>query len=288
MKTPGNRRRVVARAVQWGVLLLLCFVSMPDARALDEQTAKGRKIFESTCSGCHGYDGEGQGPLGFKLTASEVEAWTDEELAKKIRYGNLEQGMPRFADIFLAEGQMTDFGNFQEHIDFNALIAYIRVLQHRARDGENRRRTRMQPPSPSTSGDPKAGKALFIGKARCASCHTSHHDGPRIAPNLDGLRLRLDRNAIYESIANPSGKIHPDFQRKELRLPRGKVIQGRFRHETSQEIELYNEQENVWVRYMKEAFLSYRTLRVSTMPEGLLDSLEETERADLLAYLERL
>ena len=286
MKTPSNHHRhIAARAFLYGVLWL---VSMPDARASDELTVKGQKIFASTCSGCHGYDGEGQGTLGFKLTAPEVAAWTDEELANKIRYGNLEQGMPRFADIFLTEGLMTDFGNFQERIDFKALIAYIRVLQHEAREEDNRIETRTQLTSPATPGDPEAGSGLFNGKARCASCHASRNEGPRIAPNLDGLRSRLDRNAIYESIVEPSRSIHPNFQRKELRLPRGKMIRGNFRHETSDEIELYDEQENTWVKYMKENLMSYRTLRVSAMPEGLLDGLDEKERSDLLAYLDDL
>lgn len=285
MKTRSNYRHVAAWAILCSVPWL---VSMFPATASEDDIPKGQRIFDTTCSGCHGYDGEGQGALGFKLTAPEIAAWTDEELANKIRYGNLERGMPRFADIFLAKGQMTDFGNFQERIDFRALIAYIRVLQRHAREGENRRAARIRPPDPSIPGNPEAGRALFNGKARCASCHTSSGDEIRSAPDLAGIGSRLDRDAIYESIVEPSRKIHPDFQRKELRFPRGKGIQGRFRHETSDAIELYDRQKNVWTQYSKKDVLFYRTLRASAMPEGLLDSLEEAERSDLLAYLDSL
>ena len=253
-----------------------------------ELVEKGRLIFDSTCSGCHGYDGEGQGELGFKLSTGDPVAWTDDEIVNKIRYGALEKGMPRFADIFLDEGRMTDFGNYTEPIDFNALVAYLRELQSLAAERDKRRSGEVVAPLALPGADAAAGRALFFGKAHCAECHSVRGRGGETAPDLARIAWKYSRDQIYEAIVAPSRTIHPDFRLKELVFARGRKVTGLYRNETSVSIEVYDSSDRSWKTYDKGEVQFYRPLRKSRMPEGLLDALTEREESELLAFLESL
>lgn len=60
-----------------------------------------------------------------------------------------------------------------------------------------------------TGGDWTAGRALFNGKAACASCHELRGDGQRVGPELGNL-VHRDYESILQDIAQPSAAINPD------------------------------------------------------------------------------
>lgn len=253
----------------------------------DPKAQRGKRIFDGICSVCHGLDGEGQGELGFKLTSREVAAWSDEELRRKIAYGNLTIGMPRFGREFLDEGRMTDFGSFDEPIDIDAIVAYLRVMQRHAREGQTGGGD-ARAPSLSASADAGRGLALFNGKARCADCHRAGDEGGIVGPDLSHVAARLDRDAIYDAIARPSRVVLEGYRSKELSLGRGKTVRGIYRNETSTSIEIFDPERRAWTVYDKSTVRMYRPLKTSAMPDGLLGGLDDGEIADLLAYLAAL
>ena len=106
--------------------------------------------------------------------------------------------------------------------------------------------------------------------------------------DLTGIASRLTLNEIYEALLFPSRTIAPPYRLKELSLPRGRKARGFFRNETSESIELFDLKSRQWTPYVKADVLFYRTIRTSHMPDGLLESLGESERGDLLAFLSGL
>jgi mono/diheme cytochrome c family protein len=86
-----------------------------------DQTPVGRgaRVFQRTCSGCHGPDGRGIMRLGLSkpprdLTNAEFHAQvTDDQLRSVIRVG---------------KGQMPAFGGLMGEDDLNDVIAFIRTL----------------------------------------------------------------------------------------------------------------------------------------------------------------
>lgn len=90
-----------------------------------DQTPLGRggRIFQRTCSTCHGPDGRGLQRLGLikpprDLTQAEFHAGvTDEQLREVIRYG---------------KGQMPAFGGLMADEDISSVITFIRSLPPKA------------------------------------------------------------------------------------------------------------------------------------------------------------
>jgi mono/diheme cytochrome c family protein len=80
---------------------------------------RGARIFQRTCSGCHGADGRGVMRLGLSkpprdLTNAEFHAqMTDDQLRSVIRTG---------------KGQMPAFGGLMGDDDLNDVITFIRTL----------------------------------------------------------------------------------------------------------------------------------------------------------------
>lgn len=283
----------------WGFLAAICLLGAvagpagtqtPDRSAGADQNPidRGKAIFEKTCSGCHGYDGEGQGELGFKLTSLKIRLATDAEIKDILTFGNLTKGMPRFGPQFLEEGRLTDFGGFDEALDLDAVVAYIRELQRQADAKRKNRETPPSAPRPSAKDDPSRGEALFRARAGCAACHAVSGAGGKIGPDLKGLAKRLSRNEIYGAIDAPSRKIAARFRMKELSLGRGRKVSGIYRNETSESIEIFDLKEARWKTYDKSGVLFYRPLKKSLMPDDLLGKLTAGEIGDLLAYLASL
>lgn len=293
--------RFFAPALLTAAIYAIPFAALPDPAfglqaksqrgATNEKDALvrlGKRLYDGTCSVCHGLDGEGQGELGFKLTSPATSSWSDGELASKIIYGNLPKGMPPFGIRFLGRGTLRDFGTVRGAIDVESLVAYIRDLQRRAREKERQADQAVAAPPVLLDSDPARGARLFETTAKCARCHSVKGKGGAAGPDLSSLASRLSRDAIYEAIKLPSRKIAPKYRMKELNMGRGRKVNGIYRAETSESIELYDAEANRWSAYNKSDVLFYRPLKTSLMPEGLLKSLTDSEVGDLLAFLTSL
>lgn len=110
-------------AVGWALGLLCASGSMLACEPRDQTPlGRGRRIFQRTCSSCHGPDGRGVQRLGLvrpprDLTRAEFHAQvTDEQLRQVIRTG---------------KGQMPAFGGLMGDEDLRHVIAFIRTLPPR-------------------------------------------------------------------------------------------------------------------------------------------------------------
>ena len=110
------RRRAVA---VWGLLALSALGQAGCEPPDPTPVGRGRRVFQRTCSGCHGPDGRGVMRLGLAkpprdLTDAQFHAQvTDEQLRSVIRTG---------------KGQMPAFGGLMGDEDLSNVIAFIRTL----------------------------------------------------------------------------------------------------------------------------------------------------------------
>lgn len=130
------------------------------------------------------------------------------------------------------------------------------------------------------------GRKMF-GAANCFACHRFAGEGGAVGPDLTGLAGRFDRKYILESILEPSKVISDQYSAVQILTVDGKVIQGRivnlagdsFRINTN----MLDPDAQVGVdRKQIEEMVPSKT---SMMPKGMLNTLNEEEILDLMAFL---
>ncbi len=131
-----------------------------------------------------------------------------------------------------------------------------------------------------------AGRKMFAA-ANCFACHRFDNQGGAIGPVLTGLSGRFSSRDILESVVSPNKVISDQFAAVQILTTDGKVIVGRIVNLAGDSFRINtnmldpNEQVGVDRKQIEEM----RPSKVSMMPEGLLDTLNEQEILDLMAYL---
>jgi cytochrome c oxidase cbb3-type subunit 3 len=129
--------------------------------------ARGKTIYDTNCSFCHGEDARGGAQGGPNLVRSDIvlRDQNGELVAPVVRNGRPDQGMPKFT---LPEAEISD------------LAAFLHSFGINSRDPARKR-----PPS-IVVGDAKEGEAYF--KAKCASCHSVTGDLQGIGAKITDAR----------------------------------------------------------------------------------------------------
>ncbi|HVV27561.1 MAG TPA: PQQ-dependent dehydrogenase, methanol/ethanol family [Rhizomicrobium sp.] len=142
--------------------------------------AAGQKVFNSTCSACHGEGASGgRGPA--LNTGSFTHGSGDYDLFQTIRSGVPGTQMPSFAAL---PGD-----------DVWRVVTYIKSLAGKG-GGE------------VAAGDAKAGEALFFGAGNCTACHEVNGRGAAIAADLseEGSKpLGAIRNGVMHKVGRSFG-----------------------------------------------------------------------------------
>jgi YD repeat-containing protein len=125
--------------------------------------ARGRALYDTNCSFCHGEDARGGAQGGPNLIRSDVSMrdQNGELLAPIVQNGRPDAGMPKFT---LSSSDIADIAAFLHSFGINS-----------------RDPARNRPPS-IVVGDPKSGGAYF--QAKCALCHS-------VTGDLKGLATRI-------------------------------------------------------------------------------------------------
>ena len=130
------------------------------------------------------------------------------------------------------------------------------------------------------------GRQLF-GAANCFACHRYDNEGGANGPDLTGIAGRFSKRDLLESIVDPSKVISDQYGAVNIETEDGKVYSGRIVNLSGDTFSLNtnmlnpDEQSKIDRRQIVEMEPS----RVSMMPEGLLNTLQEDEILDLFAYL---
>lgn len=131
----------------------------------------------------------------------------------------------------------------------------------------------------------EAGQAAFR-KTGCVQCHRFGGEGGSVGPDLSGVGRRLLPRDLLESLLLPSKVIAEGYASVEIETKAGIVITGRIEREDDRVAvvrPLAAAEEAVTVR--KKDIRRRALSNVSNMPAGILNSLEEGQILDLMAYL---
>ena len=136
------------------------------------------------------------------------------------------------------------------------------------------------------SRDFKHGQRTFAA-ARCVVCHRFGDDGGATGPDLTHAAGRFQIKDLIEAIVEPSRVVSDQYKASIVQTTDGRVVTGRIVAETPEKITVVTDPEDasksvVIGRTVIEEILSSST---SLMPAGLVDTLNENEVLDLVAYV---
>jgi putative heme-binding domain-containing protein len=134
--------------------------------------------------------------------------------------------------------------------------------------------------------DFERGRLLF-GEAKCFACHRYDNEGGSLAPDLTGASGRYSVRDLLDKIINPSKAVSDQYASTVFTLKDGKIIIGRV-------VNLQGDNMSVQTDMLAPAKLtsvksssveSYEPSKVSPMPTGLLDTFNQDEILDLVAFV---
>jgi putative heme-binding domain-containing protein len=130
------------------------------------------------------------------------------------------------------------------------------------------------------------GRSLFAS-TQCFACHRFENQGGAVGPDLTAVGGRFGPRDLLESIILPSKVISDQYEAVNIATSDGQVITGRIMNLNGDSMTINTNmldpsaQVNVNRRKIEEMTPS----KISMMPEGLLNTLDKEEVADLVAYL---
>ena len=135
-------------------------------------------------------------------------------------------------------------------------------------------------PATLAAADKGRGRAVFNNL--CAACHQLYGQGGNLGPDLSGA----GRDSLayqLENIADPSAVVTADYRMNIVKLKDGRTLNGFIAAKTARTLSLRSLTETTTVERTEIA--SIEESAQSVMPEGLLEALQPTEVANLIAYL---
>ncbi len=135
-----------------------------------------------------------------------------------------------------------------------------------------------------SQGDTNKGRALF--NQTCATCHTVAGQGGQIGPVLNGAAAN-GIETLLRAVLTPNAAMEAGYRTFRVELKDGDVLDGFLVSQNDDAIILRqpNAQDR---RIPQDEVRRARFTKTSLMPEGLLDSLPDSDATDLLEYLKML
>jgi len=262
--------------------LALCFAVTTWVHAGDDRNPlagdpkavkAGEYEFRINCALCHGLGARGGGRGPDLTRAQKKHTHSDSEMFQVISNGIAGTAMPANGTNGQGVG-MTDEEIWQ-------IIAYIRSQEVKA------------PSQPL--GNATHGKDLFYGDANCSLCHMVAGKGGRFGPELTGVGGSRTREAIIDSVRNPSRRLAWGLNEATKEFPQeyesvtvvtadGKEIKGVTLNEDSFTVQIMDTNEQIHL-LEKDKLRSFQKSRESAMPKYNADTLSDKELDDIVAYL---
>lgn len=209
------RHLVIATAVTVVVVVLLLVVYLGENGRMEKEVlaqqgnaiARGARLYDSYCSGCHGKRGEGIPGVYPPLNVEDL--WAGRQdiafygtlhdyISLNIAAGHPAQRMPSWADEYggpLRVDQIEDLTQF--------VLNWMGQQPEGVR-GEVAAPARTitpagpQPAEPVAAGDPVKGAEIFA--ANCATCHGENAQGGTLGPTLVSAQSVAQNDDFYRQI----------------------------------------------------------------------------------------
>jgi putative heme-binding domain-containing protein len=239
----------------------------------DAKAAKaGESEFRINCALCHGLGARGGGRGPDLTRAQKKHAHSDAEMFQVISNGIPGTAMPANGTNGQGVG-MTDEEIWQ-------IITYIRSIEVKTTAG---------------TGDAAHGKTLFYGDANCAVCHMVEGQGGRLGPDLSAVGESRTREAIIDSVRNPSRRLAWGLTEATKEFPQeyetvtavtqdGTQIKGVALNEDSFSVQIMDYGEKIHL-LEKDKLRSFQRSRDSMMPAYTTQALSDKNLDDILAFL---
>ena len=104
---------------------------------------------------------------------------------------------------------------------------------------------------------------------------------------MSEIGSKLGKDALYESILDPSAGISFGFEAWQVELNDGEEAYGLLVSETADELAI-KDLNGIVSRYKKSAVHDRRQMKLSLMPAGLQQSMTAQDLVDLIEYLASL
>jgi cytochrome c oxidase cbb3-type subunit 3 len=233
----------------------------------------GESEFRINCALCHGLGARGGGRGPDLTRAQKKHVHSDAEMFQVISNGIPGTAMPANGTNGQGVG-MTEEEIWQ-------IITYIRSQEIEA------------PAQPV--GNLGHGKELFYGDANCSLCHMVDGKGGRLGPELTSVGGSRTRDAIIDSVRNPSEKLAWGLTEGTKEFPQeyesvtvvtadGKEIKGVTLNEDSFSVQVMDTSEQIHL-LEKSKLRSFQKTRQSAMPKYGVDILKDKDLQDIVAYL---
>jgi putative heme-binding domain-containing protein len=135
------------------------------------------------------------------------------------------------------------------------------------------------------TGDSTRGAAVFRrDNVGCIKCHQVRGEGIDFGPNLSEIGTKLGKDALFESILDPSAGISFGYEAWQLELKNGDEAYGLITSETEDEVAI-KAVGGVSTRYKKADIAKRTKQKLSIMPAGLQQNMTAQELVDLVEYL---
>jgi putative heme-binding domain-containing protein len=240
----------------------------------DAKAAKaGEYEFRINCALCHGLGAHGGGRGPDLTRAVKKHTHSDADMFQVISNGIPGTAMPSNGTNGQGVG-MTDEEIWQ-------IIAYIRSQEVKA------------PATPM--GNAVHGKDLFYGDANCSLCHMVAGKGGRLGPDLSTVGGSRTREAIIDSVRDPSRRLAWGLTESTKEFPQeyesvtavtadGKEIKGVTLNEDNFSVQIMDTGEKIHL-LEKENLRSFQKSRNSAMPKYNVDTLSDKDLEDIVAFL---
>jgi putative heme-binding domain-containing protein len=130
------------------------------------------------------------------------------------------------------------------------------------------------------------GREMFAA-ANCFSCHHFAREGGALGPDLTGLAGRFSARDILESVLEPDKVISDQYAAVVIQTTTGRFVTGRVTNFSGDKITLNTDMldPNAFESVDRREIEQLTNSTTSMMPSGLLNSLNEEELLDLMAFL---
>lgn len=135
------------------------------------------------------------------------------------------------------------------------------------------------------AGDATKGQTVFL--TYCFTCHQVNGVGVDFGPALSEIGTKLAKEAIYDSVLNPSAGISFGFEGWEVKTKDGNTYIGMVTGNTEKELAL-KVPGGIAVKLDKSNVASQEKMKVSLMTPNLQTIMSEPDLVNLVEYLSSL
>lgn len=134
--------------------------------------------------------------------------------------------------------------------------------------------------------DFKNGRKMF-GAGSCYACHRFQGEGGAVGPDLTSAGGKFSAKDLLETVVEPSKAISDQYGASQFLLDDGTLLVGRVMNLKENEYWVNTDmmKPSTITKVKVDTIEAIRPSQVSMMPKGLLNTMQEKDVLDLLAYL---